>query len=133
MKSHWLIQAVVLAAFLFNTASASADSQVEKAFETLKAQRDRGGGYYLDMLEGAAIALDWANSQLTSKGQSALYCTPNELTLNARNYANIALNEFKRHWERYEQPLLEAFPKDVVVDALAYGLARTFPCPSPSE
>ena len=33
MKSHWLIQAVVLAAFLFNTASASADSQVEKAFE----------------------------------------------------------------------------------------------------
>jgi len=133
MKTHRLIQAVVLAAFLFNTSSVSAASQVEKAFEALKAQRDKNRGYFMDMLLGAGIALDWANSSFKSKGQAPLYCIPQDLSLNARNYADIALQEFERRPEWYKHPILEAYPNDVVVNALAYGLVTTFPCKLQSE
>jgi hypothetical protein len=133
MKTHRLIQGVVLAAFVLITLPARADSQVEKAFEALKAQREKNRGYFIDMLLGAGIALDWANISFKSKGQPPLYCLPQDLTLNARSYADIALQEFARRPQWYKHPLLEAYPNDVVVNALAYGLQTTFPCKSQND
>jgi hypothetical protein len=137
MKTHRLIQAVALATLLFGisytSAPASAASQVEQAFEALKAQRDKNRGYFMDMLLGAGIALDWANLTFKSKGQAPLYCIPQDVSLNAHNYADIALQEFERRPEWYKHPLLEAYPNDVVVNALAYGLKTTFPCRLQSE
>jgi hypothetical protein len=128
MKIHRLIQAVVLPALLFGLSSASAGPQVDKAFEALKAQRDKNRGYFMDMLLGAGIALDWANLAFKSNGQAPLYCIPQDVSLNAHDYADIALQEFARRPEWYKHPLLEAYPNDVVVNALAYGLKATYPC-----
>lgn len=128
MKTFRLIQPVILAAFLLINPPADAESEVEKAFDALKAQREKNRGYFIDMLLGAGIALDWANITFKSKGQPPLYCVPQDVSLNGRSYADIALQEFARRPQWYKHPLLEAYPNDVIVNALAYGLQTTFPC-----
>lgn len=130
MTTHRLIQAVVLAAFLFSTSLASAESKVEKAFRVLKAQRAQGDGPLLLILSGAASALMSVNAQLSVSlsGRDPLFCVPKDLSLNSYNYADIALQEFERRPEWYRHEYLEAHPNDAVVDALVIGMEVTFPC-----
>jgi hypothetical protein len=128
MKAHWLIQAVVSAAFLCSTSCAIADTAVDKAFSLLKAQLNERRGFVLDRLLGAGSVLVSANARLEETGRARLYCQPPNLELSVFTYAGIALDEYERRPDYYNKELFSERPDQAIVEALLMGLEETFPC-----
>ncbi len=137
MSTRQLVSAFVLVVLSTTTLSARADSEivlvardeseVEKAFERLKTQSAEGRGYMLFFVVGAAHAYERANIQCEDSDEGISYCPPQNLRLNARNYAAIALREHETHPGLY-QATWSSNPVEAIVNALGAGLERTFPC-----
>jgi hypothetical protein len=128
MSTRRFVSAVVLVAFSAIASPANAESQVEKAFLLLKAQLAERRGFLLDRLLGAGSALFSANARLEETGRARLYCQPPKLGLSVFTYAAIALDEFERRPDFYENEFFNERPDQAIVDALLMGLEETFPC-----
>ncbi len=63
MKTRRLVPAIILVLISASVSSASADSQVEKAFSLLKTQLAERRGFLLDRMLGAGSALISANAR----------------------------------------------------------------------
>lgn len=79
-------------------------------------------------LAGALEGLDWANSDLSSKHQSKLYCAPSTLTLNSDNAADIIAVEYSKNWRAYQIDSLQKIGREGLSYLLLNGLESTFPC-----
>lgn len=75
-------------------------------------------------LTGVGEGFGWANSRLSSRGDKQLYCVPENLALNGKNYVRIALDEVER-----QRALGMNIPNNQIELALLVGLERTFSCP----
>ena len=106
---------------------ARSDSEVDRAFDALKTQSAEGRGYMLFFVVGAAHAYQRANIRCGDGDDGISYCPPQELKLNAQNYAAIALKEHETHPGLY-QATVSSNPVAAIVNALGAGLERTFPC-----
>jgi hypothetical protein len=106
---------------------ARSDSEVDRAFDALKAQSAEGRGYMLFFVVGAGHAYQRANMRCSSSDNGVSYCPPEKLELNAQNYAEIALREHATNPGLY-QATWSSNPVEAIVNALGAGLERTFPC-----
>jgi hypothetical protein len=137
MSAVQFLSASVLVVLSVVASSASGDSEmisvsrrsseVEQAFDALRTQSVEGRGYMLFFVVGAAHAYQRANIRCGGGNQGISYCPPQELKLNAQNYAAIALREHETHPDLY-QAAPSSNPVEAIVNALGAGLERTFPC-----
>ena len=137
MSTRQLVSAFVLVVLSAVTSSASGDSgivsvvrsdfDVEEAFNALKDESAEGRGYILFFVIGAAHAYERANLRCEGAEEGISYCPPQSLSLNAQNYAAIALREHETNPGLY-QSTWSSNPVEAIVNALGAGLERTFPC-----
>lgn len=74
-------------------------------------------------VHGVGVGIFWANTQLESKQQSALYCAPDDLPMGRQNYLGILDGEIKRRGE-------ESIADRPIEPLLLLGLIKIFPCAS---
>lgn len=81
-------------------------------------------------LDAAGDAFGWANAQLGTKGQPALYCSPQSLALNSKNYLEIYRAELDRNPTMYQDLVDETDPSGsgYIGLVLLKGLMAAFPC-----
>jgi hypothetical protein len=101
-------------------------SNLEKAAHMLDQQSRAGKGEFLTYLTGAAAAYRWVGVRSDIEGSASIYCPPQEVKLDGRGYAKIALEEYQRRKSEYAG--LKDFPLNVLALALLRGLQERFPC-----
>jgi hypothetical protein len=117
---------IVVVCLLHASPSWAQPGNLEKAVHMLEQQSRTGKGEFVTYLTGAAAAYRWANTTAASDGTRAMYCPPQDLALDGRGYARIAVDEYKR--ARSEYAKLPQYPLDVLSLALLRGLGQRFPC-----
>ena len=101
-------------------------SNLEKAAHMLEQQSRNGKGEFLTYLTGAAAAYRWIGVKSDIEGSASVYCPPQELKLDGRGYAKIALEEYQRRKGDYAG--VHDFPLNVLALALLRGLQEKYPC-----
>lgn len=74
------------------------------------------------------VAYAHANGELEDRKLPLLYCQTRDLSLGSTNYADIALEQYRRDKKLYDKDLWQAYPHDAVAEVLLQGLIRVFPC-----
>jgi len=116
-----------IAAFALLTANAVwAQGNLEKAAQMLDQQSRAGKGEFLTYLTGAAAAYRWIGVKSDVAGSAAVYCPPQDMKLDGRGYAKIALTEYQQRKSDYAG--LHDFPLNVLALALLRGLQDRYPC-----
>jgi hypothetical protein len=117
-----------IAAFALLVAEAvwAQGSNLEKAAHMLDLQSRAGKGEFLTYLTGAAAAYRWIGVKSDVEGSASVYCPPQEMKLDGRGYAKIALEEYQRRKGEYAG--LHDFPLNVLALALLRGLQEKYPC-----
>jgi len=84
-------------------------------------------GEFIAFINAAGSAYSWVNAELGIKdaGQR-LFCPPPGKSLTSRDYAHIAVAEYRKSKQAYAQRI--EYPLDVLSLALLRGLQDTFPC-----
>ena len=72
-----------------------AQGNLEKAAHMLDQQSRAGKGEFLTYLTGAAAAYRWIGVKSDIEGSASVYCPPQEMKLDGRGYAKIALEEYQ--------------------------------------
>ena len=106
-------------------------SNLDKAAHMLDQQSRAGKGEFLTYLTGAAAAYRWVGVKSDIEGSAAVYCPPQEMKLDGRGYAKIALEEYGRRKGDYAG--LHDFPLNVLALALLRGLQERYPCRSEAQ
>ena len=106
-------------------------SNLEKAAHMLDQQSRAGKGEFLTYLTGAAAAYRWIGVKSDIEGSGSVYCPPQEMKLDGRGYAKIALEEYQRRKGDYAG--LHEFPLNVLALALLRGLQERYPCPAEGQ
>jgi hypothetical protein len=121
-----------IAAFaLFLANAAWAQGNLEKAAQMLDQQSRAGKGEFLTYLTGAAAAYRWIGVKSDIAGSASAYCPPQDMKLDGRGYAKIALTEYQQR--RSEYAGLHDFPLNVLALALLRGLQEKYPCRAEAE
>ena len=131
-RHGWLSSfAVAFLLVIHATSNAAEQLSIEQTVSILKQERmaGRDNTFLMNVISGAGRAYLMANANLDLLRRPKLYCQPGKFSLDARNYADIAV-------KRYEQdrlifnasPLAQQSPLDLLVMILLEGLQDTFPC-----
>jgi hypothetical protein len=122
-----------IAAFALLVADAvwAQGSNLEKAAHMLDLQSRAGKGEFLTYLTGAAAAYRWIGVKSDVEGSASVYCPPQEMKLDGRGYAKIALEEYQRRKGDYAG--LKDFPLNVLALALLRGLQERYPCQAEAQ
>ena len=125
-----IISSVFATLLVANTVWAQG-SNLEKAAHMLDQQSRAGKGEFITYLTGAAAAYRWIGVKSDIEGSGSVYCPPQEMKLDGRGYAKIALEEYQRRKGDYAG--LHEFPLNVLALALLRGLQERFPCRSEAQ
>jgi len=124
-----MVATAVLVLVLLPSAPAARSEQarLEKAVDLLQQQSQTGKGEFIAFINAAGSAYSWVNAELGIKdaGQR-LFCPPPGKSLTSRDYAHIAVAEYRKSKQAYAQRI--EYPLDVLSLALLRGLQDTFPC-----
>jgi hypothetical protein len=101
-------------------------SRLEKAAQVLEQQARSGKGEFVTFLMGAASAYRWDSAATEGADVERFFCPPPRHSVEARTYAKIALEEYRR--AKSEYAALTEYPLDVLALALQRGLRARFPC-----
>jgi hypothetical protein len=126
MRTQFAAAAVIALCLLQGNPAAAQQGNLEKAVHLLEQQSRTGKGEFVTYLTGAAAAYRWASLAASGDGASWVYCPPDELELDGRSYAKIAVEEYRRGKSEYAK--LPQYPLDVLSLALLRGLGEKFPC-----
>jgi hypothetical protein len=108
-------------------AISSADYTVER-YEALMG--DWSNANLMELyFNGLGSGFEWSNLVLERGKQKKLYCQPDDVELNTRNYISIIDNQITKKKSIYSKQGKEADFKDVYIEVLLlYGLKERFPC-----
>jgi hypothetical protein len=90
-----------------------------------------GGLVYFTPLVGGWVADRWIGVKSDVEGSASVYCPPQEMKLDGRGYAKIALEEYQRRKGDYAG--LKDFPLNVLALALLRGLQERYPCQAEAQ
>jgi hypothetical protein len=124
-----LVAAAVLVLVLLPSAPAARSEQarLDKAVDLLQQQSQTGRGEFIAFINAAGSAYSWANAELeTKEAGQRLFCPPLGKSLTSRDYARIAVTEYKK--AKHDYARRTEYPLDVLSLALLRGLQDTFPC-----
>lgn len=117
--------------FCSSFASAAKDDSLERIMRDLEAAVNSG---HFDPIEGAYFqgmvnSLMVSNAFLGFGGYRKIYCQPGEMILSLKEYAVIAIDEYKKSNAQFDRNPNE----DTSLVELSYlllgGLVKRFPCP----
>lgn len=115
---------------LFASPDGHAQSTLDKAAHLLEQQARTGKGEFVSFLMGAASAYRWESAEGKDARGERGFCPPPRHALDAKTYARIALDEYRRDKSQYA--MLSEYPLDVLALALHRGLRARFPCADPT-
>jgi hypothetical protein len=118
--------ALVLLSVVFSEIAWPQQSRLEKAAQLLEQQARAGRGEFITFLLGAASAYRWDSGLTEAVDVERLFCPPPRHSIDARSYARIALEEYRR--AKGEYAALTEYPLDVLALALQRGLRARYPC-----
>ena len=124
-----IVATAVLVLVLLPSASAARSEQarLDKAVDLLQQQSQTGRGEFIAFINAAGSAYNWVNAELETKDAGLrLFCPPPGKSLTSRDYAQIAVGEYRKAKHDYAQRT--EYPLDVLSLALLRGLQDTFPC-----
>ena len=124
-----IVAAAVLVLMLLPSAPAARSEQarLDKAVDLLQQQSQTGKGEFIAFINAAGSAYNWVNAELETKDAGhRLFCPPPGKSLTSRDYAHIAVDEYRKAKHDYAQRT--EYPLDVLSLALLRGLQDTFPC-----
>ncbi len=124
-----IVATAVLVLVLLPSAPAARSEQarLDKAVDLLQQQSQTGRGEFIAFINAAGSAYSWVNAELEIKDAAQrLFCPPPGKSLTSREYAQIAVAEYKKAKREYAQRT--EYPLDVLSLALLRGLQDTFPC-----
>ncbi len=124
-----IVATAVLVLVLLPSASAARSEQarLDKAVDLLQQQSQTGKGEFISFINAAGSAYSWVNAELETKDAGhRLFCPPPGKSLTSRDYAQIAVAEYRKAKHDYAQRT--EYPLDVLSLALLRGLQDTFPC-----
>jgi hypothetical protein len=101
--------------------------RVNSMMVRLQQELDAGKGPLLDQVRIMGLSLMAANIHLLARNQPRLYCAPGRLRIYPKDYAEMALNQYKLNKSFYDN--FVRYELGDVVHALIVGLERTYPCP----
>lgn len=106
---------VFIAAFLPTVA------QAEPSAEEVISMIDKGDQMALLILDGYANGMEWANTELESRGDALLFCAPRKLAITAEQNADI----LRQYIKTPPGSRVADLPAGIV---LLNALRATFPC-----
>jgi hypothetical protein len=119
--------AVSALALLAAPSTRSEPARLDKAVSLLQQQSQTGKGEFVAFINAAGGAYSWVNAELETREQGhRLFCPPPGTLLTSREYAQIAVAEYKKGKHEYAQRT--EYPLEVLSLALLRGLQDTFPC-----
>ncbi|HXM81761.1 MAG TPA: hypothetical protein VN929_07515 [Burkholderiales bacterium] len=124
-----IVATAVLVLVLLPSAPAARSEQarLDKAVDLLQQQSQTGKGEFIAFINAAGGAYSWVNTELETKEKGhRLFCPPPGTLLTSRDYAQIAVIEYKKGKNEYAQRT--EYPLEVLSLALLRGLQDTFPC-----
>jgi hypothetical protein len=119
--------ALALLCFVIPEVGWAQQSRLERAAQLLEQQARAGKGKFVTFLVGAASAYRWDSAAVEGADPERLFCPPPRHSVDARSYARIAVEEYRR--SKSEYAALTEYPLDVLALALQRGLRARYPCP----